>query len=48
MARPKKKERKIPKREAIVIQAAKDGVAPGRRVSAMDVGSGSHETRFSF
>ena len=28
MARPKKKERKIPKREAIVIQAAKDGVAP--------------------
>ena len=28
MAKPKKKERKIPKREAIVIQAAKDGVAP--------------------
>ncbi len=28
MARPTKKERKIPKREAIVIKAAKDGVAP--------------------
>ena len=28
MARPKKKERKIRKREGIVIKAAKDGVAP--------------------
>ena len=28
MAKPKKKERAIPKREAIVIKAAKDGVAP--------------------